>query len=515
MPSTIMERLALRVPLKVDTEESRLASKMRRAVSKIRARQKSHKGIQEARGGLYSMGARGVYVKDGDLYSRSVIVKARYVKNNGNGFKEKIKDHLDYITRDHAGKDANKPDLFSENESKDLTKNAITDFSESPHNFRFIISPEDGDKIELKDFTKNLIKTIENDLGTKLSWVAACHYDTNEPHVHLVVNGKNDAGEKLLMTRDYISRGIRNRASQIINNKLGLKTSDEVARQLELSASKNAKSSLDDVIQNNIKSDQINLKKIDNKNFDDINTELLERRLSYLATKGLAQKSGEQSWSVKENYLDQLRELNRTSSIIEQLSSKLAISKERCELITPKSLSDKSQTGQVVARGYVNEIDDERYLVVKTEQGKHLYVELEKYSEKSPTKVGDWVRVDATKYFEGPKSSDQSIAQLAQGNGGIYDARSHEEYASQQKKLPPGVSPQEYVQVHLKRLEVLAKMDLATKLTDKKFVIPHNLLENIAARAHSSAQKYQPHIKVTQVYSPTISSPKLSHGLKR
>jgi hypothetical protein len=219
--------------------------------------------------------------------------------------------------------------------------------------------------------------------------------------------------------------------------------------------------------------------------------------------------------SVKENYLDQLRELNRTSSIIEQLSSKLAISKERCELITPKSLSDKSQTGQVVARGYVNEIDDERYLVVKTEQGKHLYVELEKYSEKSPTKVGDWVRVDATKYFEGPKSSDQSIAQLAQGNGGIYDARSHEEYASQQKKLPPGVSPQEYVQVHLKRLEVLAKMDLATKLTDKKFVIPHNLLENIAARAHSSAQKYQPHIKVTQVYSPTISSPKLSHGLKR
>jgi hypothetical protein len=296
MPSTIMERLALRVPLKVDTEESRLASKMRRAVSKIRARQKSHKGIQEARGGLYSMGARGVYVKDGDLYSRSVIVKARYVKNNGNGFKEKIKDHLDYITRDHAGKDANKPDLFSENESKDLTKNAITDFSESPHNFRFIISPEDGDKIELKDFTKNLIKTIENDLGTKLSWVAACHYDTNEPHVHLVVNGKNDAGEKLLMTRDYISRGIRNRASQIINNKLGLKTSDEVARQLELSASKNAKSSLDDVIQNNIKSDQINLKKIDNKNFDDINTELLERRLSYLATKGLAQKSGEQSW---------------------------------------------------------------------------------------------------------------------------------------------------------------------------------------------------------------------------
>jgi hypothetical protein len=36
--------------------------------------------------------------------------------------------------------------------------------------------------------------------------------------------------------------------------------------------------------------------------------------------------------------------------------------------------------------------------------------------------------------------------------------RSHEEHASQQKKLPPGVSAQEYVQVHLKRLEFLAKI---------------------------------------------------------
>ncbi len=269
------------------------------------------------------------------------------------------------------------------------------------------------------------------------------------------------------------------------------------------------------MIKNNINGNEINLKKIDNTNFDDVSAGLLERRLSYLGTKGLAQKSGEQSWSVKENYLDQLRELSRTSSIIEVLSSKLAISQERCELITPTSLSDRSQIGQVVARGYVNEIDDQQYFVVKTKQAKHLYVELEKYSENSPTKVGDWVRVDATKSFEGPKASDRSIAQLAEGNGGIYDARSHEEHAGQQKKLPPGVSTQEYVQVHLKRLEVLAKIGLATKLTDKKFVIPHNFLENIAAQAHSSAQKYQPHIKVTQVSSPTISSPKLSQGLKR
>ena len=512
--SMIMERLLKRVPLKTDIEESRLASKMRKAVSKIKGHQKSHKRIQEARGGLYSMGARGVYVKDGDLYSRNVVIKARYVKNSGNGFREKIKAHLDYITRDHAGKDTHKPELFSGNDSPEVAKNAAANFSESEHNFRFIISPEDGDKIDLKDFTKNLIKTIEKDLGSKLSWVASCHYDTNEPHVHLVVDGKNDAGEKLLMTRDYISRGIRNRASQIINNKLGLRTRDEVAKQLELSVSKNKKSDLDNIIKTNIKDDVISLKKLDNKYSYDISTELLEKRLSYLETKGLAQKNGEQSWRVKENYIDSLRELSRTSSIIERLSSKLAISKEQCELISAKSLSDKGQTGEVIARKYINEIDDNQYLIIKTEQQKYLYVELEKYSEKSQAKIGDWVRIAATKSFEGPKTSDRSIAQLAQANGGIYDARTHEEHTSQQGKLPPGVSAQEYVQVHLKRLEVLAKMGLATKLSDKKFSVPDNFLEKISAQAQNSAKKYQPHIKVTQVSGPKISVPKISRGPK-
>ncbi len=65
MQSAIFDRLSQRVPLKTDIEESRLASKMRKAVSKIKLHQKAGKNIREARGGLYSMGARGVYVKDG------------------------------------------------------------------------------------------------------------------------------------------------------------------------------------------------------------------------------------------------------------------------------------------------------------------------------------------------------------------------------------------------------------------------------------------------------------------
>lgn len=515
MQLIILERLAQRAPLRIDIEELRLANKMRKALSKIKSHQKGRKRIQEARGGLYSMGARGVYVKDGDLYSRNVVVKARYVKNNGIGFKEKIKAHFDYINRDHAGKENQKAQLFSEEDSKELLKNAAINFSESPHNFRFIISPEDGDKIDLKEFTKNLIKTIENDLDTKLNWIASCHYDTNEPHVHLVVDGKNSAGEKLLMTRDYISRGIRNRASEIVNNKLGLRTKNEIDRQLEISINKNNKNYLDVLIKDHVKDGILNLEKFNHEKHTDISAELLEKRLSYLQTKGLSIKLNEHEWSIRENYIQSLRELSRTSSIIERLSNNLSVDKERCELVSPQSLPDKGHKGQVVSRGYINEIDDQHFLIVRTEQVKYLYIELEKYSEKAPVKIGDWVHVAATKSFDGPKTSDYSIAQLAKENSGIYDARVHVEYAHQQKKLPPGVSAQEYVQVHLKRLEILAKMDLITQLSDKKFSIPHNFIEKISSKAQSDAQTHKAHIKVKQIPSPVLSSPELHRGLKK
>ena len=148
----------------------------------------------------------------------------------------------------------------------------------------------------------------------------SCHYDTNEPHVHLVINGKNDEGKKLSMTRDYISRGIRNRASEIINKKLGLRSQEDIARQLEISTTKSKKSELDEIIKTNIKDGIVNLTKLEKNTASDISEKLLEKRLEYLETKGLAKKAGDQSWSVKDSYLDDLRQIERTSSIIERLS---------------------------------------------------------------------------------------------------------------------------------------------------------------------------------------------------
>jgi len=50
---------------------------------------------------------------------------------------------------------------------------------------------------------------MEKDLGTKLEWVAAEHYNTEHPHVHAVIRGVRDSGEVLRLSREYVQQGIR------------------------------------------------------------------------------------------------------------------------------------------------------------------------------------------------------------------------------------------------------------------------------------------------------------------
>ena len=50
---------------------------------------------------------------------------------------------------------------------------------------------------------------LEEDLGTKLDWVAVDHWNTEHPHVHLIVRGVRDDGQDLVISRDYIKEGMR------------------------------------------------------------------------------------------------------------------------------------------------------------------------------------------------------------------------------------------------------------------------------------------------------------------
>ena len=84
-----------------------------------------------------------------------------------------------------------------------------------------------------RETTRDLMKQMEADLGTKLDWIAVDHHNTGHPHTHIIVRGVTEDGKTLNIAGDYIAYGIRERASEIVTLELGRQTELEVTKQLE------------------------------------------------------------------------------------------------------------------------------------------------------------------------------------------------------------------------------------------------------------------------------------------
>jgi type IV secretory pathway VirD2 relaxase len=90
---------------------------------------------------------------------------------------------------------------------------------------------------DLGAFTRDLVGPMETDLGTGLDWVGTAHWNTDNPHVHLLVRGVADDGSDLVISRDYISHGLRSRATDRVSAELGPRSEHEIrsalAREVE------------------------------------------------------------------------------------------------------------------------------------------------------------------------------------------------------------------------------------------------------------------------------------------
>ena len=114
-------------------------------------------------------------------FARRVIVKFSVVKMGGRGG-ETQRLHLKYIEREGVGRDEERGVIFDgRNDEADIggfRKRGLKD----KHQFRVIVSAEDARELtDLRAFTRDLMSQAERDLGTRLDWVAANHYDTGTP----------------------------------------------------------------------------------------------------------------------------------------------------------------------------------------------------------------------------------------------------------------------------------------------------------------------------------------------
>jgi type IV secretory pathway VirD2 relaxase len=154
-----------------------------------------------------------------------VIVKALVSRHAGRGAERSaaLARHLTYLGRAGAGVEGARPEFFDRHadglEVADVGQAWATD----RHHFRFIISPEHGDRMaDLKGYVRDVMGRVTDDLGQgTLTWIGTCHFDTDQPHAHVLVRGRRADGKDLVIPRDYMGYGFRARAQEAAQERLG------------------------------------------------------------------------------------------------------------------------------------------------------------------------------------------------------------------------------------------------------------------------------------------------------
>ncbi|MBU1540796.1 MAG: DUF3363 domain-containing protein, partial [Alphaproteobacteria bacterium] len=165
-----------------------------------------------------------------------VIVKALVSRHVGKGADRAaaLAAHVSYLGRSGAGVEGARPEFFDREADGVRPAVETAGWSADRHHFRFIISPEHGDRIDdLKGYVREVMGRVGADLGEPdLKWVATCHYDTDQPHAHVLVRGRRGDGRDLVIPRDYIGYGFRARAQEVAQERLGDLSRVEAERRI-------------------------------------------------------------------------------------------------------------------------------------------------------------------------------------------------------------------------------------------------------------------------------------------
>jgi type IV secretory pathway VirD2 relaxase len=254
--------------------------------------------------------------------SRQVLTKVRVVRHTGRGFRSAaLARHVTYLKRDGVTYDGADARMF-DTRSDDANGRAFAErCRDDRHHFRFIVSPEDAAELEnLHTFTRELIADAERDLGTGLDWIAVDHWNTDNPHVHILIRGRANDGKDLVISRAYISQGFRHRAAERVMLELGPRSEREVRSALEREVEAERWTNLDRALRD---SADVGAGVVDLRPAAPGGDPELRRLMIARATKlerlGLAEPAGPACWTLKPGLEETLRQLAIRGDIIKTM----------------------------------------------------------------------------------------------------------------------------------------------------------------------------------------------------
>ncbi|WP_316859122.1 DUF3363 domain-containing protein [uncultured Cohaesibacter sp.] len=431
-------------------------------------------GVKRGRGTAF---ARSRSLSGGWRYSRSgirrVIVKARYVREAGRNGRGAA--HLRYIQRDGTARDGERGQLYSAEEDQCDGGTFLERGREDRHQFRLIVSPEDGTELsDLTGYTRDLMSRIEEDLGTRLDWVAVNHHNTGHPHVHVIIRGADGLGENLVINGDYLAHGIRERASEQVTLELGpvseLEHRHKIAREIDQDRFTRIDRALVGKATNNF----VDLRHGDDEVPNSIDRSHRLRRLSKLAKMGLAKELDLGVWELKPDLEATLREIGERGDIIRTMQKALkaeGMVRDPLALEIHDASTSKRIVGRILDKYLSDELGDRISLVIDAIDGHTHHVSGINPEMIEDARIGSVIELGPTE--AGLRRSDRAIATLA--DNGIFRPSIHLE------RLGNGSDRETYVAAHVRRLEVLRRAGLVERIDADHWRIPSDFEERTLA----------------------------------
>jgi type IV secretory pathway VirD2 relaxase len=412
---------------------------------------------------------------------RRVIIKSRIVKLKGTGARA-AQQHLRYIQRDGVTREGAPGQLYDAENDRAEMKPFLEGCEGDRHQFRIIVSPENGAEYEdLKSVTRRLMQQMEEDLGTKLDWVAVDHFNTGHPHTHIVLRGKDDRGHDLIIARDYMAEGMRERAAEIVSLDLGPRSDRDVEERLRGEIEQERFTSLDRDLLYRAGGDGVVA--MGEKERDPFRQTLRAGRLQKLKRLGLAEEVRLGRWQLAAELEPTLRRMGERGDIIKTLhrelkESGLARATSDYTIFDPSDAQIKSVAGRIIGRGLSDELNDRHYLIVDGMDGRIHYADIGGASDELP--IGAIVRIKGRPAE--PRDVDRTVAQIAERNGGRYSTELHH-------RADPSASP-EFVTAHVRRLEAMRRLaGLAERERDGVWKIAPDHLSRAAVFEQSQTRK--------------------------
>jgi hypothetical protein len=261
------------------------------------------------------------------IYDRRSVIKVSYKPNFNRGkWIGSLEEQARYMERGHEKETGHREVGYD-------AANDCVDVMDVAHNWalardarhwRIILSPDDVDRIDLRQHVRDVMTQMENDLGTKLAWVAVEHDNTDRYHAHVLLRGvrlnEYDRNGKCLtlgMPRDYVSHGIREISQELIQRQLGPRSEREYLEVRGHGIEGERWTEIDRAIERKLDDGVADYRfaaYLNERSRPRIQQEM--ERLAYLEGRGLAQSLGDNQWLVNSEFKQTLQELQLSKDVI-------------------------------------------------------------------------------------------------------------------------------------------------------------------------------------------------------